>query len=51
MIVRTLLGVFEAYVAPILVLVIAIWYKKSEQGRKVSYFDVANSLTGILAGA
>jgi len=50
MIVRTLLGVFEACVAPILVLVIAMWYKKSEQGKKVSYFYVANSLTSIFGG-
>ena len=33
MVQRTLLGIFEACVAPILVLIIAMWYKKSAQGR------------------
>ena len=37
-------------VAPILVLIIAMWYKKSEQGRRVSYFYVMNSLTQIFGG-
>jgi ACS family allantoate permease-like MFS transporter len=37
-------------VAPILVLIIAMWYKKSEQGRRVSYFYVCNSLTQIFGG-
>ena len=44
---RTLLGVSESYVAPILVLVIAMWYKKEEQGRRVSWFYVCNSLATI----
>ncbi|KAI9690630.1 MAG: hypothetical protein M1820_009961 [Bogoriella megaspora] len=48
---RTLLGVFESCVAPILVLIIAMWYKKSEQGRRVSWFYVCNSLTQIVGGA
>jgi len=47
MICRTLLGIFEAPVAPILVLIIAMWYKKEEQGRRVSYFYVCNSVTQI----
>jgi MFS transporter, ACS family, allantoate permease len=51
MVTRTLLGVFEAPVAPILVLIIAMWYKKEEQGRRVSYFYVCNSLTQIFGGA
>ena len=42
MICRALLGVFEAPVAPILVLIISMWYKKEEQGRRVSYFYVCN---------
>ncbi|KAL1984338.1 hypothetical protein VTN96DRAFT_9296 [Rasamsonia emersonii] len=49
-VVRTLLGVFESCVAPILVLIIAMWYKKSEQGRRVSYFYVCNSLTQVFGG-
>ncbi|KAK4986705.1 hypothetical protein LTR50_005150 [Elasticomyces elasticus] len=48
---RTLLGVFESCVAPILVLIIAMWYKKEEQGRRVSWFYVCNSLTQIFGGA
>ena len=42
MVQRTLLGIFEACVAPILVLIIAMWYKKGEQGRRVSFFYVCN---------
>jgi len=49
-IVRTLLGVFESCVAPILVLIIAMFYKKEEQGRRVSWFYVCNSLTMIVGG-
>lgn len=49
-IVRTLLGVFESCVAPILVLVIAMWYRKTEQGRRISWFYVCNSLTQIFGG-
>ena len=47
---RTLLGIFESCVAPILVLIIAMWYKKEEQGRRVSWFYVCNSLTVIFGG-
>jgi MFS transporter, ACS family, allantoate permease len=47
---RTLLGVFESCVAPILVLIIAMWYKKEEQGKRVSWFYVCNSLTQIFGG-
>lgn len=42
MVCRTILGIFEAPVAPILVLIIAMWYKKEEQGRRVSWFYVCN---------
>ena len=48
---RTLLGVFESPVAPILILIIAMWYRKEEQGRRVSYFYVMNSCTQIIGGA
>ncbi|KAF2148299.1 MFS transporter [Myriangium duriaei CBS 260.36] len=48
---RTLLGVFEAPVAPILVLIISMWYRKIEQGRRISCFYVMNSLTQIIGGA
>jgi ACS family allantoate permease-like MFS transporter len=32
------------------VLIIAMWYKKEEQGRRVSWFYVCNSLTAIFGG-
>ncbi|KAL2434712.1 putative transporter [Exophiala dermatitidis] len=51
MICRTLLGVFEAPVAPILVLIIAMWYKKEEQGRRVSYFYMCNGMTQVIGSA
>ncbi|KIW13952.1 hypothetical protein PV08_06733 [Exophiala spinifera] len=51
MITRVLLGIFEAPVAPILVMIIAMWYKKGEQGRRVSYFYVCNSITQIFGSA
>ena len=49
-IVRVLLGVFESCVAPILVLIIAMWYRKEEQGRRVSWFYICNGLTQIFGG-
>jgi ACS family allantoate permease-like MFS transporter len=42
MICRTILGIFEACVAPILVIIIAMWFKKEEQGRRASWFYVCN---------
>lgn len=47
---RFLLGVFESCVAPILVLIVAMWYRKEEQGRRVSWFYVCNSLAQIFGG-
>lgn len=37
-------------VAPILVLLIAMFFKKEEQGRRISWFYVCNSLTQIFGG-
>jgi MFS transporter, ACS family, allantoate permease len=48
---KAILKVFESCVAPILILIIAMWYKKEEQGRRVSWFYVCNSLTQIVGGA
>ncbi|KAF2222587.1 MFS transporter [Elsinoe ampelina] len=48
---RTLLGVFESPVAPILVLLISMFYRKEEQGRRISFFYVMNSFTQIVGGA
>lgn len=50
MVCRALLGVFESVVTPTLVLVIAMWYRKEEQGRRISYVYVCNSLTSIFGG-
>ncbi|KAK8223870.1 MFS transporter [Phyllosticta capitalensis] len=47
---RTLLGVFEACVPPLLVLIVAMWYRKEEQGRRISWFYVCNSVTKIFGG-
>ena len=40
----------KSSVAPILILIIAMWYKKEEQGRRISWFYVCNSLTQIFGG-
>jgi MFS transporter, ACS family, allantoate permease len=50
MVCRTILGIFEACVAPILVMIIAMWYKKEEQGRRVSWFYVCNRFATNLFG-
>jgi hypothetical protein len=47
---RTLLDVFKSCMAPILVLIIVMWYKKDEQGLHVSWFYVCNPLTQIFDG-
>ncbi|KAK8173094.1 MFS transporter [Phyllosticta citrichinensis] len=47
---RTLLGVFEACIPPLLVLIVAMWYRKEEQGRRISWFYVCNSVTKIFGG-
>lgn len=39
---RWRVGLFEACVAPILVIIIAMWYKKEEQGRQVLWLYVCN---------
>ncbi|KAK2599492.1 hypothetical protein N8I77_011243 [Diaporthe amygdali] len=50
-VVRSLLGAFESCVAPILVLIIAMWYKKSEQGRRVSWHHVMANVSTIVGGS
>lgn len=47
---RALLGAFESCVAPILVLVVAMWYRKEERGRRVSWFYACNCLGSIFGG-
>lgn len=47
---RTLLGIFESCASPILILIIAMWYKKHEQGRRISWYYVCNSLGIVIGG-
>lgn len=47
---RFLLGMFESCVAPILVLIISMFYKKDEQATRISWFYVMNGLTSIFGG-
>jgi len=47
---RFLLGMCESCVAPILILIIGMFYKKDEQGTRVSWFYVMNGLTQVFGG-
>ncbi|KAH8802973.1 major facilitator superfamily domain-containing protein [Xylogone sp. PMI_703] len=47
---RTLLGAFESCVDPILILIIAMWYRKEEQGRRISWFYICNGLASMFGG-
>ncbi|KAI0352702.1 MFS general substrate transporter [Trametes cingulata] len=47
---RFLLGMCESCVAPILILIISMFYKKDEQGTRVSWFYVMVGLTQIFGG-
>ncbi|KAI3614104.1 mfs allantoate [Moniliophthora roreri] len=47
---RFLLGMLESCVAPILILIISMFYKKNEQGKRISWFFVMNGLTQIFGG-
>ncbi|KAH9943049.1 MFS general substrate transporter [Epithele typhae] len=47
---RVLLGMCESCVAPILILLITMFYKKDEQGVRISWFYVMNGLTGVFGG-
>ncbi|KAI1338203.1 allantoate permease [Xylariaceae sp. FL0016] len=47
---RSLLGCFEAAVAPALILVTSMWYKKSEQPARVGFWYVGTG-TGSIIGA
>ncbi|KAH9853800.1 MFS general substrate transporter [Lenzites betulinus] len=47
---RFLLGMCESCVAPILILIISMFYKKDEQGTRVSWFYVMNRLTQVFGG-
>lgn len=47
---RFFLGMCESCVAPILILIISMFYKKNEQGSRIACFYVMNGLTQIFGG-
>lgn len=47
---RFLLGMCESCVAPILILIISMFYKKNEQGTRIAWFYIMNGLTQIFGG-
>ncbi|TBU40457.1 MFS general substrate transporter [Dichomitus squalens] len=47
---RFLLGMCESCVAPILILLISMFYKKDEQATRISWFYVMNGLTQVFGG-
>ncbi|RDB22485.1 hypothetical protein Hypma_010282 [Hypsizygus marmoreus] len=49
-ILRLLLGMLESCVAPILILIISMFYKKNEQAQRISWFYLMNGLTQIFGG-
>ncbi|TFK83643.1 MFS general substrate transporter [Polyporus arcularius HHB13444] len=47
---RFLLGMCESCVAPILILIISMFYRKDEQATRISWFYVMNGLTQVFGG-
>ncbi|KAI0347076.1 MFS general substrate transporter [Trametopsis cervina] len=47
---RFLLGMCECCVAPILILIVSMFYKKDEQATRIAYFYVMNGLTQVFGG-
>ncbi|KDQ62569.1 hypothetical protein JAAARDRAFT_54493 [Jaapia argillacea MUCL 33604] len=47
---RFILGMCESCVAPILILIISMFYKKDEQAGRIAWFYVMNGLTAIFGG-
>ncbi|KII94788.1 hypothetical protein PLICRDRAFT_47802 [Plicaturopsis crispa FD-325 SS-3] len=47
---RFLLGMCESCVAPILILIISMFYKKDEQASRIAWFYVMNGLTQVFGG-
>ncbi|KAF9226480.1 MFS general substrate transporter [Gyrodon lividus] len=47
---RFLLGMCESCVAPCLILIISMFYKKDEQATRISWFYVMNGLTSVFGG-
>jgi ACS family allantoate permease-like MFS transporter len=42
---RFLLGAFECVVSPILIAMVASWYKKNEQSKRIGMFYISNGIT------
>ncbi|GJE97737.1 MFS general substrate transporter [Phanerochaete sordida] len=49
-ILRLLLGMLESCVAPILILIISMFYTKKEQAQRISWFYLMNGVSGIFGG-
>ena len=47
---RLLLGAFESVVAPIMIALVASFYRKEEQAKRIASFYVCNGITAILGG-
>ncbi|OCH93601.1 MFS general substrate transporter [Obba rivulosa] len=47
---RLILGMLESCVAPILILIISMFYKKDEQGQRIAWFYMMNGVAGIFGG-
>ncbi|KAI0952361.1 hypothetical protein AcV7_008198 [Taiwanofungus camphoratus] len=47
---RLLLGMLESCVAPILILIISMFYRKDEQASRISWFYLMNGLASIVGG-
>ncbi|KAI0676837.1 MFS general substrate transporter [Trametes maxima] len=47
---RLLLGMLESCVAPTLILIISMFYKKNEQGSRMAWFYMMNGVAGIFGG-
>ncbi|KAJ7276323.1 MFS general substrate transporter [Mycena haematopus] len=47
---RFIMGMCEACVAPILIIIISMFYKKNEQASRISWFFVMNGLSQIFGG-
>ncbi|KAG6886708.1 hypothetical protein C0992_002726, partial [Termitomyces sp. T32_za158] len=47
---RVLLGMLESCVAPILILIVSMFYKKDEQAQRISWFYLMNGLTQVFGG-
>ncbi|KAI0771462.1 MFS general substrate transporter [Trametes elegans] len=47
---RLILGMLESCVAPILILIVSMFYRKNEQGSRMAWFYMMNGTAGILGG-